>query len=318
MHAGTRNSTLLPLSVAVPTFGRHEVLTNTIQSLLDLNENPVEILVIDQTPEHNNVTTQKLIRWNDQGDIRWLKRARPSITESMNCAIQEAASPLVLFLDDDITPYPGLLTAHQHCHAEFPEIWASVGQVIQPWQQPEASEAPRKLTGLRQDFDFPFHSTLPAWVTNVMAGNLCVRRDKALQLGGFDENFIGSAYRFETDFARRVIAAGGRIRFQPHAGIQHLRISSGGTRTTGDHLRSANPAHGVGDYYYALQHGRSGQFCKYATWRIFREVSTRFHLRRPWWIPVKFLGELRAVLWAIQMSRRGPKLALPNDRTENP
>ena len=295
----------LPLSVVIPTFGRHEVLTDTLQALLDLAENPAEILVIDQTPEHDVVTTEKLNRWNDRGCIRWLKRSKPSITAAMNYALQQATSPLVLFLDDDITPLAGLLTAHQKCHSEFPQAWATVGQVIQPWQQAEHLVAPRILTGLRQDFDFPFHSSIPDWVTNVMAGNMCVRRDRALQLGGFDENFAGAAYRFETDFARRVIAAGGQIRFQPQASLRHLRISSGGTRNAGDHLRSADPAHGVGDYYFAILHGNLWQTCRYAGWRMVREVSTRFHLKHPWWIPVKLLGEVRALCWAVKLKRRG-------------
>lgn len=305
----TSESKRLPLSIAIPTFGRHEVLTSTLQALLDLAEDPAEILVVDQTPEHDEATTEKLTRWNNQGCIRWLKRQQPSITGAMNFALQQATTPLVLFLDDDITPLAGLLTAHHECHSAFPEAWATVGQVIQPWQQPENVAAPRKLTGLRQDFDFPFHSTIPDWVTNVMAGNLCVRRDKALQLGGFDENFAGAAYRFETDFARRVIAAGGRIRFQPQASIRHLRISSGGTRNAGDHLRSADPGHGVGDHYYAILHGNPGQAFRYAGWRMVREVSTRFHLKHPWWIPVKLLGEFRAFCWAVSLKRRGRKLS---------
>ena len=244
------------LSIAIPTFGRHEVLTETIQALLSLGEGQKEILVIDQTLEHDVVTTENLTAWHDQGDIRWLKRDKPSITESMNFALQEASSPLILFLDDDITPYPGLLTGHRRCHREFSDVWASVGQVIQPWQQPENVSAPRKLKGLRRDFDFPFHSTVPDWVGNVMAGNLCVRRDRALQLGGFDENYLGAAYRFETDFARRLTAAGGLIRYCPEARIDHLRVSRGGTRQQGSHLSSADPIHGVGDHYYAMKHSK--------------------------------------------------------------
>ena len=274
--------------------------------MLDLGEGQEEILIIDQTPEHDDATTEQLTRWHDQGDIRWLKREKPSITESMNFALQKATSSLVLFLDDDIAPYSGLLTAHRQCHAEFPDIWASVGQVIQPWQRPENVTAPRKLTGLRRDFDFPFHSTVPDWVANVMAGNLCVRRNRALQLGGFDEDFLGAAYRFESDFARRVIAAGGRIRFCPAARIDHLRVARGGTRQQGRHLTSADPVHGVGDHYYAMKHGNGVIRWSYVIRRMIREVSTKFHLTHPWWIPVKLLGEIRAVVWAAQLRSSQP------------
>jgi hypothetical protein len=45
--------------------------------------------------------------------------------------------------------------------------------------------------------------------------------------------------------------------------------------------------------------------------RPLREVRTRFHLRHPWWIPVKLLGELRALVQALSLSRRPPLLLPP-------
>jgi GT2 family glycosyltransferase len=155
---------------------------------------------------------------------------------------------------------------------------------------------------LRRDLDFRFYGTAPAWVTNVMAGNLSVKRDKALSLGGFDKNFIPPvSYRFETEFAKRVVLAGGKIRFEPKASIRHLRAASGGTRTLGSHLTSISPLHGVGDYYYALCCGKGWDRVGYMARRALREVCTRFHLWHPWWIPVKAVGELRAIWMALRL-----------------
>jgi len=156
---------------------------------------------------------------------------------------------------------------------------------------------------LRRDLDFRFNGTEPAWVENVMAGNLSVKRDKALVLGGFDEKFIPPvSYRFETEFAKRIISAGGRIRFEPTASVRHLRAPQGGTRSCGNHLTSVSPLHGVGDYYYAMQCGRGWERVWYMAKRPFREVSTKFHLRHPWWIPLKFIGELCAVWMAFRLN----------------
>ncbi|GAB5442265.1 MAG: hypothetical protein Fues2KO_26140 [Fuerstiella sp.] len=212
----------------------------------------------------------------------------------------------VLFLDDDIEPFDGLIAEHLEAHQNDPELWATVGQVIQPWQQPKAIEAPRRLAGLREDDDFPFHSTIDQPVRNVMAGNLCVHRERALSIGGFDENFQGSAYRFETEFARRIQKAGGRIQFVGSAGIKHLRVPSGGTRSKGSHLTSPSPRHGIGDHYYAFLHGRPLEAWRYSLRRVVREVCTKFHATHPWWIPVKLLGELRAMWggWRMAAAKR--------------
>ncbi len=295
---------MLPVTIVIPTFGRDEVLTNTVQHLLNLAVPAAEILIVDQTATHTPEAQECLSHWNKTGSIRWIQLSRPSITKAMNCGLREARCALVLFLDDDIIPTSQLVESHATAHQKCPDLWATVGQVIQPWQQPEPLLAPRRLTRLRADFDFPFHSTIDQPVLNVMAGNLCVRRDKALKIGGFDENFVGAAYRFETDFARRVNAAGGPIRFLGTAGINHLRIASGGTRSTGSHLTSVDPKHGIGDYYFAFLHGGKLESWRYASIRVVREVTTKFHAAHPWWIPVKLIGELRAMWGGWRMARK--------------
>ncbi|TWU05946.1 glycosyltransferase family 2 protein [Stieleria varia] len=290
------------ITIAIPTYGRDAVLIDSVSALLSLEIRADEILVIDQTPEHDLETQRKLQDWHDLGDIRWIRLETPSITRSMNHALQHAMSELVLFLDDDILPRAEIVAIHSAAHVDDPSLWATVGQVIQPWQKPEDVEAPRKTIGLRIDEDFPFHSTRDMDVQNVMAGNLCVHRQRALSIGGFDENFVGSAYRFETEFARRIGKAGGKIRFLGGAGIDHLRAERGGTRSSGSHLTSADPKHGVGDHYFALLHADSPTEARaYCMKRILREVRTKFHLTHPWWIPVKLVGEIRAYFAAKQL-----------------
>lgn len=295
------------VSIAVPTFRRETVLLETIQHLLSLPTPAVEILIVDQTSEHDQATNDQLSRWSRQGAIRWIRREQPSITAAMNHALEVAATPLVMFLDDDVVPISDLVKLHQQAHLQDGTLWATVGQIIQPWQEPARIEPPRAMKSLRTDFDFPFHSTVDADVQNAMAGNLCVNRAKALSIGGFDETFVGSAYRFETDFARRVVKAGGRIHFLGSAGLRHLKATAGGTRSEGSHLTSASPAHGFGDYYYAFRHGTAAEAWGYSGRRIIGEVRTRFHLRHPWWIPVKLLGEFRAMVAGFRAARMSGK-----------
>lgn len=296
----------ITISIVIPTYGREKVLLETLQALLSLKDRAEEILVIDQTPVHDAPTTELLNAWHVTREISWIRRNQPGIPQAMNAGLLASHSEVVLFLDDDIEPVNELVQAHRRAHSER-QVAAVVGQVIQPWQQATPLEAPRQLTGLQADFDFPFHSTINQPVANVMAGNLSVRRTTALKIGGFDEQFVGSAYRFESDFARRLISAGEQIWFAGDAGIRHLRVPSGGTRQQGDHRASADPRHGVGDYYFALRHGGPAA-TGYMYRRMLREVSTKFHLQRPWYIPVKLWGELRAWRWAARMARTGPQL----------
>ncbi len=192
------------------------------------------------------------MKMNEKGKIRWIRQHLPSITRAMNLGLSKANSDIVLFLDDDIIPNSDIVREH-FTNYESPEVWAVVGQVLQPGEVPtDFVMNENSPVGLSADINFRFNATQSQSVANVIACNLSVRREKAIQVGGFDENFIGVAYRFETEFARRVWKAGGKILFEPMASIRHLRAPSGGTRSYGNHLTSMSPMHGVGDYYFAL------------------------------------------------------------------
>lgn len=289
------------ITVAIPTYNRGAILLETVALLRALDPPPDEILIVDQTAAH----PPEIARRIEQLDgVRRIVLPRPSIPQAMNVALTEAKHELVLFLDDDLVPSAGLLREHAAVHADD-SIWAVVGQVLQPGQTPVAA-AGGTAGEVIPDLDFPFHSDTPCDVGNVMAGNLSVKRGRALEIGGFDENFIAVAYRFETDFARRIVAAGGRIRFAPRASIRHLQIPTGGVRAYGDHRTSASPAHSIGDYYFARMHAPS--FRRYVLTRLRKNVLNAYLLAHPWHIPAKLIGELRGLIGSAALARGGRKL----------
>lgn len=297
----------VPVTLAVPTFGREEVLLDTLTQFLAQEPRPAEILVIDQTPVHEEATEKTLNDWEAQGLVRWIRRSEPSQPGALNDALRLATQPVVLFIDDDIRIEAGYVEAHWRPY-ENPEVWAVAGQVLQPGQQPQAAPARPRHAGFLKDVGFPFFSKEACWIENGMSGNLSVRRDKAIEVGGFDEHFLPPvSYRFDNEFCKRLCRAGGRIRYEPKARIYHLAAPRGGTRSKGSHLTSASSIHGQGDYYFALCQPFSLQVLAYVLRRPLREVATRFHLRHPWFIPVKLVGELRALGCALRLRCKPPR-----------
>jgi len=291
------------ITVAIPTYNRGAILVETIERLLALEPRAGAILIVDQTREHPADVDARLQAWDRDGAIHWLRLDAPSIPRAMNDALVAATTPVVLFLDDDIVPDSQLVAAHEAAHANDIH-WAVAGQVLQPGEEPEDFEG-------SDDLEFHFNSNRARLITNVMAGNLSVRRERTLSIGGFDENFTGAAYRFETDFAMRVAAEGGTILFEPRASIRHLKLSSGGLRSFGDHRAVASPAHTAGDYYFALHH--VDRFWSYAARRFAKNVLTRYHATHPWTIPAKIAGEVRGLMLARQLFRKGRRLRRVQD-----
>jgi GT2 family glycosyltransferase len=283
------------LTIAIPTYNRPAIVVETVRRLLGLEPPASAIIVVDQTA----AATPELARWHEEGTIRWVRLAKPSIPHAMNTALLTATTPLVLFLDDDVEPSPGIVKAHHEAHRD-PEVWAVVGQILEQGESSVHHAEPA------DDLDFRFNHDTGRFVTNVMAGNLSVKRNRAVGVGGFDENFVGVAYRFETDFARRLVAAGGRVRFEPEATLRHLKLATGGLRTYGDHRTSASPMHSVGDYYFAIAGGEP--LLAYVLRRLRKNVLTRFHAMHPWTIPAKLTGELRGLVLARRLARNGRKL----------
>ncbi len=289
------------ITVVIPTYNRGKIVLETVERLLTLTPGPEAIIVVDQTPAEN----PPLTRWHAQGRIHLIRLEVPSIPHAMNVGLLAAATPVVLYLDDDVEPSPTLIAAHERAHRDE-TVWAVVGQILQPGEAAQHFEQPE------DDLDFHFNHDEGRFVVNVMAGNLSVKREHAIAVGGFDENFVGVAYRFETDFALRLAAAGGKVWFSPEAGLRHLKLSSGGLRSFGDHRSSPSPAHSVGDYYFAIHH--RSPLWRYAFRRLRKNVATRYHLTHPWAIPTKIAGELRGLSLARKLAGRGRALIEEGDR----
>jgi GT2 family glycosyltransferase len=289
---------VLPLTVVIPTYRREEVLLQTLAALLALQPAPAEILVVDQTTDHLSATEERLAQLQRDGAIRWMRLGEPSITRAMNQALCLAREGLVLFVDDDIVPEPELLQAHVIAHGRHSGGLVA-GRVIQPWQEDGSW---RRLQG--------FHLAAEESCTagEFIGCNFSVRRQRALELGGFDENFVRVGYRYEAEFAHRLLAAGGSIWYEAGACLHHLKTPSGGTRTFGEHLTTWRPDHAVGAYYCGL---RTRSLREFAT-RPLRAVATRAHLRHPWRVPATLLAEISGMAWALALFARGPKLMRPS------
>ena len=281
------------VTVVIPTYRRESVLLDTLAYVLALSPAPDEIILIDQTETHEPGTAEALRSLSEAGKVNWQRLQEPSIPKAMNHGLTTATHEVVLFLYDDIRPSPDLIAAHAEARDRLGDVIVA-GRVVQPWHAGVTFPAEEK---------FHFACIKAQWINEFMGGNFSIRRATAVALGGFDENFVRVAYRFESEFAFRFRASGRKIWYEPKASIDHLKASGGGTRAYGGLLTTMKPDHAVGVYYYCLRTGATVEFLR----RFFRAATTRFHLRHPWYIPVTMIGELRGIAWALRLWLQGPR-----------
>ena len=286
----------VPISIVIPSYGREQALIDTIESLLSLDNTAAEIIVVDQSVSHLPNVAEQLALWHQGNLINLISLPQPSIPRAMNTGLLNASQSIVLFVDDDIKAHEQLVQIHYDAH-QHDENLIVAGKVIQPWDEKQTVS----------DAGHQFNSSEVKYISHFMGGNFSINKDKAIKLGGFDENFIGVAYRFEKEFAGRWANAGYKILFQPTAAIDHLKVPSGGTRKYGEHLTTVQPYHAVGAYYYILISKNTGNKFRKIVNRLLRSVKTRHHLKSPWYIPLTLFAEIRGLIMAQRLARAGPK-----------
>jgi len=280
------------VSIIIPTYKREKLLIDTIEGLVGLLHERDEIVVVDQTPDHEPDVLRSLESLSAPGRIRWIRKATPNQGEAMNVGALVARGDLVIFLDDDIIPLPTLIEGHREALMRDDPPSASCGQVLQPWHDVPISE----VRDLGMGFDAAYDRECE--IMSLMAGNYAMRRETYLAIGGMDENFRGWNYRNDAEMAYRILArTGKKVRFIPEATLRHL-LAGGGNRAFGAKDTWGNIGSSIGDYYFALKWLRGTERLGHIARRLVRAPLNRNTVKKPWLIVSLALREVVALFRA--------------------
>ena len=310
----------MKISCIIPTLGRGKILCDTIEMLLGQSHPAHEIIVVDQTAAPDEATCRALTEWNQQGKIRWLRQTEPNASKARNAGALAATGEVVLFLDDDIQVKPDFLAAYAetfertHAAAVSGQVLEGDGQVV--------DELP--LHALDPEIGwlyFPKNYTKECETTFMMAGNVAIRRDIFLALGGMDENYEKGAFREESDFAMRFVRAGHRFYYNPQCSIYHLGaklVRGGGARSWWQERQFWYFHHCVGDWYFNLRFVTLRLFLPFLTNSIRCFVLNRERLKKPWIIPLHLVFWLAGMPVAAWRRVRGAALIDSKTRKATP
>lgn len=197
-----------PVSVVIPCHSelRFGNLRDSVESVRAQDPPPAEIVVV---VDHNPALRDRVER-ELPGVTVLANRFTRGVSGTRNTGGFHVGTPLIAFVDDDITTEPGWLAAMLAPFAD-PGL-AGVGGAIRPrWETAEPAWLPGEFRwvvggGYR---DMPTGTP----VRNVWSANLAVRREAFLAVGGFRTDFgkVGNRSRPEdTEFCLRVRRATGK------------------------------------------------------------------------------------------------------------
>lgn len=224
------------ISVVIPTYGREEVLCDSVKSVLAQSYPAYELIVVDQTQKHEADTQSFLDELAADDKIHLYQVDWASLPAARNYAIERAKGSIFLFLDDDVELPEGFLAAHAQVYADRPEVGAVAGRVFDRMKltqstEPEIEMLPPEAMdpGIAWYHIDLVHTVKPQQVLTARGCNMSFRRSVFEEYGlRFDERFQGSAIREESDFCLRFRKTGMMIWYEPAAHLVHLGEETGG------------------------------------------------------------------------------------------
>lgn len=194
------------LSVIIPTRNRREQILEVGRVVLG-DPAVSELLIADDgsddgTPE----ALQKA--FGTDGRLRVLAAGGKGKSHAEQMGLEAATSEIVLFLDDDVLPKPGLGAGHIRNHEQRQDL-------IVVGYMPIVDIAPGPDLAVAKIYQQDYERICKSWETdpttilhNLWGGNISLRREDAIRIGMQSPDFPGSARHVDRDFGLRCLVAG--------------------------------------------------------------------------------------------------------------
>ena len=256
------------VSLIIPTYNREKVLCNTISYALDQDFADYEIIVVDQTEKHESATNLYLENLPKQAKV--ISHRPASLPGARNRGIRESRGDIVIMIDDDVIIKRDYISQHLNCYSNA-DVSGVTGKVEQKIKIDIKIPAFLNNEFMKWLPISVFHDDREKEAYRVAGGNFSVKKEYALRVGLFDENFIGTAWGEEYDFSLRLKKVGEKIIFNPNACIFHLNEAEGGAgnRSLFNLFSVYSKSHNL---TYLIERNRiDRKVYAYLTWYIYRQ-----------------------------------------------
>lgn len=295
----------IKLSIIIPTLGRKEELYNTLKDLgnQQLDHNAWECLIVLQSETDSERLKQ--VAEEKQINMRVFYSSAPNASLARNIGLLEAKGEIVLFLDDDlIINGSNFLNLHLKNYDDT-SLCGVFGQVMDPGVPPRTTRHKYSYHPRVGWLFFPPNFDKNCKILNGGAGNLSVRKQLAIDVGGMNYNFEKGAHREESDFCLRLTKKYGWLNFDASASVIHLGAATGGCRNWGKN-EGVHPLHHVFGEWYFILNGLKNKTIKWYDIHFhlgvlfFRQIWNEANRKHPLAIPKAIFRSFKGLFLAFK------------------
>jgi GT2 family glycosyltransferase len=232
------------VAVVVPSHQRAGPLSLLLDALARQTSPIAEVaVVLDGSTDGSE---RMLAARRDPFLLRWRHQPRRGAAAARNAGVAMTTAPIVLFLDDDVVPEPDCVARHLARHDGSRRAVVGDCPIVLP-ERPR----PHDLSGWAWWLDFNHQRAARAGrapsYRDVCTGNLSLRRDDLVAVGGFDEGFAGYGGE-DWELGVRLLDSGVEVVAEPAAIARHHR------RHTAADLLAHTRSEGRADVHFARRH----------------------------------------------------------------
>ena len=210
------------ITAVIPTLGRPDTLARVLDRLGRQSAPPDALavnVVADAAEDEVGRIREAAARRPYVTNV--LQATRPGASAARNAGWRAAATPLVLFVDDDVLPEPDLVAEHLAWHDRHPEPAVGVLGRVRWADELRVTPFMRWLEGgIQFDYDRIPPGTDAGW-GRFYTANASVKRELVERVGGFDEEALPFGNE-DLDLALRMRPHGFRLLYNPRASAEHL------------------------------------------------------------------------------------------------
>ncbi len=205
----------MKISVLICTFNRGNLIHDTLNALLELQEEKAtEIVVVNGGGE--NDCSETLDLWSTKHkSVKVIKTANINLAYSRNIGLRNCTGDLILMTDDDARPFPDWVSKMKSNHEKYPKAGVIGGEVID-------ASGDTLLAQIADITVFPRYKNLQR-TRSVPGVNCSYKKEVIEQIGEQDITLFRGE---DVDYNWRAIQAGWDVLYVPEIKVHHVHRST--------------------------------------------------------------------------------------------